>query len=210
MPATFSGLSVIVLGMASSPGLQARLRTFPVWSDLRGAVRLPEGETKDEWLAKNVSDFYDQLNLLSGTVTQFCTEEICPQMTAGPGFRYLWRDDSGMEPVPVSAPKYISLVLSWVNNQIENEAIFPSMTSTFPPNFEETVRDIMKRLFRIYAHFYYHHYENFQSLNMEMWLNTSFYHFALFTKEFNLIDADQLEPLSELIDDLARSHGGTK
>ena len=63
----------------------------------------------------------------------------------------------------------------------------------------------MKRLFRIYAHFYYHHYENFRSLGMAKWLNTSFHHFILFTKEFNLIDADQLEPLSELIDKIVRS-----
>ena len=191
--------------MSSDPSPQFLGETIPIANDLRATVKLPEGEAKNEWLAKNVSDFYRELTMIHGTVTQFCTEKMCPQMTAGPGFIYLWQDDSATKPVPVSAPKYIDLVLKWVNNQIDNEAIFPSTTSAFPPDFEQIVRNIMKRLFRIYAHFYYHHYENFRSLGMAKWLNTSFHHFILFTKEFNLIDADQLEPLSELIDKIVRS-----
>ncbi|RVW69927.1 MOB kinase activator-like 1A [Vitis vinifera] len=52
--------------------------------NLREAVRLPPGEDANEWLAVNTVDFFNQVNLLYGTLTEFCTPENCPTMTAGP------------------------------------------------------------------------------------------------------------------------------
>ncbi|KAJ3143108.1 hypothetical protein HK100_010691 [Physocladia obscura] len=57
---------------------------------LRQAVLLPAGEDPNEWIAANLTDFYSQLNLLYGSVTQFCTPDSCPTMSAGPKFDYLW------------------------------------------------------------------------------------------------------------------------
>eukprot|EP00897_Mesotaenium_endlicherianum_P006663 jgi/Mesen1/6024/ME000306S05285 len=52
--------------------------------NLREAVRLPPGEEYLEWLAVNTVDFYNQVNLLYGTLGEFCTPEHCPTMSAGP------------------------------------------------------------------------------------------------------------------------------
>ena len=67
---------------------------------LRKAVKLPEGEDRDEWLAVNgtrcyqngacsatnhrptVVDFYNQINLLYGSITEFCSPQTCPEMKA--------------------------------------------------------------------------------------------------------------------------------
>ena len=49
---------------------------------LRKAVKLPEGEDKDEWLAVNIVDFYNQINLLYGSITEFCSPQSCPEMKA--------------------------------------------------------------------------------------------------------------------------------
>lgn len=70
---------------------------------LRKAVRLPEGEDLSEWLAVNgllaplrclqshvdvaedlatVVDFYNQINLLYGSITEFCSPQSCPEMKA--------------------------------------------------------------------------------------------------------------------------------
>jgi MOB kinase activator 1 len=76
---------------------------------LRTAVRLPEGEDPSEWLAVNgqstssiverasmlwtesltqsmlchvVVDFYNQINLLYGSITEFCSPQSCPEMKA--------------------------------------------------------------------------------------------------------------------------------
>ncbi|KAA1124405.1 Mitotic exit network component [Puccinia graminis f. sp. tritici] len=51
--------------------------------NLRSAVTLPEGEDLNEWLAVNTLDFYNQINMLYGTVTEFCTPTECPVMNAG-------------------------------------------------------------------------------------------------------------------------------
>lgn len=68
---------------------------------LRKAVKLPEGEDINEWLAVNgtseeygvteqvtdhrcetVVDFYNQINLLYGSITEFCSPQTCPEMKA--------------------------------------------------------------------------------------------------------------------------------
>ncbi len=66
---------------------------------LRKAVKLPEGEDLSEWLAVNgveehwhrlrslglqgvVIDFYNQINLLYGSITEFCSPASCPEMKA--------------------------------------------------------------------------------------------------------------------------------
>ncbi|RRT53005.1 hypothetical protein BHM03_00029913, partial [Ensete ventricosum] len=66
--------------------------------NLREAVRLPPGEDLNEWLAVNSDeantlifyfsavDFFNQVNLLYGTLAEFCTPENCPTMTAGPKY----------------------------------------------------------------------------------------------------------------------------
>ena len=88
--------------------------------NLRLAVKLPEGEDLNEWVAVNSEfvfkttgmplqrnacapltpffprrpthththcaavDFFNQINMLYGTITEFCTPESCPVMSAGP------------------------------------------------------------------------------------------------------------------------------
>lgn len=50
---------------------------------MRSAVLLPEGEDENEWIAVHVVDFYNEVSLLYGTVSDFCTSESCPTMSAG-------------------------------------------------------------------------------------------------------------------------------
>jgi MOB kinase activator 1 len=173
---------------------------------LRDTVILPEHEDLNEWLAKNVTDIYHHLSLLYKTITEFCTAENCPLMTAGPGFKYLWAEGDGAKPVEVSAPEYIHLLLQWVDRQLEDDAIFPArIGAPFPDDFQIIVRNIMRRLFRIYAHCYYHHLETFRMLGTQAHLNTSFRHFVFFTNQFDLIEKDQLDPLRDMVDDILRS-----
>ncbi|OHS97091.1 MOB kinase activator 1A [Tritrichomonas foetus] len=173
---------------------------------MKEAVQLPEGEDLNEWLAVNVADFYNQLSMLYATITEFCTPQTCKSMTAGPSYKYLWQEGPKYpKPVELPACEYIGNLMDWVDAQLENEQIFPSMIGVpFPKNFESIVKNIMKRLFRIYAHCYYHHLDNFKELGTIAHLNTSFKQFIFFTKEFNLIPQDQLEPLKEIIDNIMK------
>ncbi len=57
---------------------------------------LPEREDMNEWLAVNSNtaitrninflavDFFNQINLLYGSITEFCTPKTCEVMSAGP------------------------------------------------------------------------------------------------------------------------------
>ncbi|TGZ59176.1 hypothetical protein CRM22_009258 [Opisthorchis felineus] len=95
--------------------------------DLRLAVRLPEGEDLHEWIAFNTVDFFNQINMLYGTLLEFCTEESCPVMSAGPKYEYHWADGQLVKkPVKCSAPHYVNCLMVWIQRQLENEAIFPS------------------------------------------------------------------------------------
>ena len=79
------------------------------------AVELPSGEDLNQWLAVNVIEFYNEISILYGTLTQFCTKESCPVMSAGQKFEYLWADGHSVkEPLKVPAPEYIELLMTWV------------------------------------------------------------------------------------------------
>lgn len=54
--------------------------------------------------------------------------------------------------------------------------------------------------FRIYAHTYYNHAQEIVNLGVEAHLNSSFKHFYLFIKEFDLVDPQELAPLQDRID----------
>ena len=42
--------------------------------------------------AVNTVDFFNQINMLYGTITEFCTEEKCPIMSASAKYEYKWAD----------------------------------------------------------------------------------------------------------------------
>ena len=158
------------------------------------AVELPKGEDLNEWLAVNTIEFYNDINLLYGMLVEFCTKESCPVMSAGPKYEYLWADGSNVKtPMKVSAGEYIEFLMVWVENQLNNENIFPSVIGVpFPKNFLQIIKVIFKRLFRVYAHIYYTHGGQYH-------LNTCFKHFIFFIERFNLVEPKELAPLADLI-----------
>jgi MOB kinase activator 1 len=172
-------------------------------------VRLPEGEDLNEWLATNTVDFFNTLSLLYGAVSEFCTPLTCPVMCAGPRYEYLWAAP-GSKPARVSAPEYIDLLLNSTEASLSNEDLFPTAPGRpFTKAFLPEVRTIYKRLFRIFAHLYYHHFDKVVELGAESHLNTSLKHFVLFCEAFQLVDAKELAPLDELIAALTAGGSGT-
>lgn len=69
--------------------------------------------------------------MLYGTITEFCTEESCPIMSAGPKYEYHWADGQTVKkPIKCSAPKYIDYLMTWVQDQLDDENLFPSKIGT--------------------------------------------------------------------------------
>ncbi|KAG5458569.1 MAG: Mps1 binder-like protein, partial [Olpidium bornovanus] len=119
-------------------------------------------------------------------------------------YEYHWCDGQQFKkPTKVSAPEYVDYLMTWVQSQLDDENVFPSKIGVpFPKNFPSVVKNIFKRLFRVYAHIYHSHFPKIVSLGEEAHLNTSFKHFVFFVQEFGLIDKKELAPMQELIDSL--------
>ncbi|KAG9354081.1 hypothetical protein JZ751_012205, partial [Albula glossodonta] len=95
--------------------------------DLKAAVQLPHGEDLNDWVAVHVVDFFNRINLIYGTVCEFCTEKSCPVMSGGPRYEYRWQDDHKYKkPTALPAPQYMNLLMDWIEVQINNEDIFPT------------------------------------------------------------------------------------
>lgn len=133
--------------------------------------------------------------------SQFCTKTSCPVMNAGPKYEYKWADRVKVKkPISCSAPEYVDYLLNWIQDLTDNEDIFPQENGKdFPKNFSTVVKDIFRRLFRVYAHLYYEHSKQIEQDKAQAHLNTSLRHFIFFVEEFDLIEKKQLEPLASLI-----------
>lgn len=156
----------------------------------------------NEWLAVHAVDFFNHLNMLYGTVTEFCTAQECPIMSAGSRYEYLWEDGVKYKrPTKLPAPEYVDALMNWAQSLLDDESVFPNKIGVpFPRNFRDTVRTIVRRLFRVYAHIYSNHFDQICALGIEAHLNTSYRHFFLFINEFDLVDKKELAPLDELND----------
>ncbi|XP_060065072.1 MOB kinase activator 3B-like [Ylistrum balloti] len=168
--------------------------------DLQEVVKLPPGEDRCDWIAVHVVDFFNRINMLYGTLCEYCTEQTCPTMSGGPKYDYYWCDGINYKrPTSLAAPKYISNLMEWVEEQINNEEIFPVKVGVpFPKNFIPTVKKILTRLFRVFVHVYIHHFDKLLALEAEAHVNTCYKHFYYFIKEFELVEKKELEPLREM------------
>ncbi|KAF6200069.1 hypothetical protein GE061_006369 [Apolygus lucorum] len=108
--------------------------------DLKVLVDLPAGLDYNEWLASHTIAFFDHINLIYGTISEFCTMSGCPDMT-GPQLRtYLWFDEKGKK-TKVAAPQYIDYVMTFTQKTITDEAIFPT-------KYEDCSKQQLKPLYR--------------------------------------------------------------
>lgn len=144
-------------------------------------------------------------------------------------FEYLWQDSENYKrPTKMSAPAYIEHLMAWIQGNIDNEQMFPSRAGTFPlspiahtlattntldvlgvpfpKTFPSLIRQMFKRLYRVYAHIYCHHYHVILKLGLEPHLNTSFKHYVLFIDEHNLASGkDFWGPLGDLVESMLKS-----
>jgi len=168
-------------------------------ADFEKAVKLPEGEDQNEWLAVTTVQLFEAVNKIYGICAEYklCTDEVCPAMTAGPKFTYLWMYK---KPTKVTAPVYIKEALTACSTSIDDPKIFPIEDGEkFPKNFLKIIKLIFKRLFRIYGHTFHSHYQDFKSKGVSAHLNTCFKFFVLFALEFDLLTKQEMQPLKKLI-----------
>ncbi|XP_065901051.1 MOB kinase activator 3B-like [Dysidea avara] len=168
--------------------------------DLRAAVRLPPEETYNDWVAIHVVDFFNRINLIYGTVSDYCTDATCPIMSGGQKYEYLWADtDRYKKPTALSAPQYMSMLMEWIESIINNEDVFVVQAGVpFPKTFIPICKKILTRLYRVFVHIYIHHFDKLVVLGAEAHVNSCYKHFFYFVVEFKLIEGKEFEPLQHL------------
>lgn len=83
------------------------------------------------------------MNLLYGTVSEFCTAASCPDMTGPGGRSYAWYDERGKKS-RVAAPQYVDYVMTYTQKTVNDESVFPTKYGERPtmshfvvqPNYE--------------------------------------------------------------------------
>lgn len=132
-------------------------------------------------------------------------------MNIGTKYEYLWQDNENYpEPAPLCAKDYMDKMLTWVENLLNDENIFPTYSDVpFPDDFIVVISNIFRRLFRAYGHIYskyfyfsFSHYDYFVSIDKSLEYNKCFKRFILISREFNLIPSRELEPLDVFFENL--------
>mmetsp|Transcript_156911 Transcript_156911/g.273126 ORF Transcript_156911/g.273126 Transcript_156911/m.273126 type:complete len:268 (+) Transcript_156911:96-899(+) len=176
-------------------------------AELNDSVKLPAGVGEDEWIAAQVLGIFEEVEFVVSLLDDLCTETSCPAMSAGKQVAYKWQDDEEYKvPTKMPACKYMNLLISYVKKTLGNEQIVPTDGSPFPKHFKEEMGIILKRLFRVYAHAYLHHFREIRELQAEAHLNFCFKHFMFFVKEFNLVKMEDMAPLAKLMQKFEAQH----
>lgn len=168
---------------------------------MRSTVALPQGEELQEWIAVNVVDFFNEVSLIWGIVL----ETDLPPYKAGEGFpvgfEYLWADGVVIKkPIRCSSTEYVDYVMTWIENKINDETIFPiNEDAPFPKNYAAITKQIFTRMFRTFAIIYTQHFSRVEQLGAAAHLNTSFKHLIFFIWEFELIDQRELPAMSDIV-----------
>ncbi|KIL55967.1 hypothetical protein M378DRAFT_550059 [Amanita muscaria Koide BX008] len=172
-----------------SPFVEAAL----VKGNFKTIVILPKYVDIMEWVAVNIFDFYTNLNEFYSIITECCTQQSCQTMSAGPALNYTWINQD-RKSVNLPAPTYIDYVMTWIQNLLDDENVFPTKSGRdFPPNFPSAVKHIYRQLLRVFAHIYHAHYAQILHLRSESHFNSLFAHFLAFGKEYELLEAKDIK-----------------
>lgn len=176
---------------------QPFVRTTLVKGSFKTIVQLPKYVDYNEWLALNVFEMFTNLNQFFGLIKDFIPPEA-PMAVAG--VVYTYKDVQSNKQYSLPAGQFIEMTLNNINNKINDQLIFPTKNgNAFPPNFLNIIKNIVSNMFKIFAYIYYNQFDKIIHLSLEPHWNSFFAHFISFVKEFNLMDDQELMPMSALI-----------
>ena len=181
--------------------LNDKLKTLNSNSNIWDFIVLPPGEDINEWIALNTFNFFTNIQTFYEMMFEICTQETCPHMCIGDN-ECRWKNkDKTLESLP--AMKYIDNCLNYCQEQLDNPKIFPNeLGVSFSEKFLTIVKLMFKRMFRVYGHFYFHHFDKLTELDVEKHLNSSFKRFICFAAEFDLIDLKEVKVLENVLNNI--------
>ncbi|KAG1055929.1 hypothetical protein G6F46_001446 [Rhizopus delemar] len=158
--------------------LQQLIRTDN--SNIQRLVDPPETVEKDIWQYEHLRQVCLELSLLVVALESECTKQICPEMKAD-GWLYLCAAHPSTQSCP--AIDYIIHTLDGATVLLNNSKYFPSRISIPEPSLKH-FQSVARRLYRIFAHAYFHHREIYEFFENDTHL---YARFLLLSRTYGLI-----------------------
>ncbi|CAG8484199.1 12580_t:CDS:2 [Ambispora gerdemannii] len=137
--------------------LQSLIRTDK--ENIDALVQLPSGQDRESWQYEHLRQLCLELTFLVVQLSTECTRETCPEMKAD---EWMYLCAMHQAPIGCCAIDYIVHTLDAATTLLNSHRYFPSRIS-IPPSSLKHYQQIARRLYRIFAHTYFHHREIFES-----------------------------------------------
>eukprot|EP00732_Lithocolla_globosa_P004301 Lithocolla_globosa_v1_NODE_3910_length_1552_cov_15.615230.p1 type:complete len:211 gc:universal NODE_3910_length_1552_cov_15.615230:808-1440(+) len=163
--------------MDSTFAVQQHLQTLISTSldNVEEILTLPENQDSSVWQYEQLRQFTLELNHLTVWLLPACNQETCPMMIATEEWSYLCA--SHQPPKECSAIDYIIHTMDSTTLLLNSLKSFPSRFS-IPPESVKHFQPCARRLYRIFAHAYFHHPDVFNEFEKERKLLERFVKFC--------------------------------
>lgn len=164
-------------------------------ADIDEILRLPEGQELGAWKIEHLRMFCMQLNRLASYLQDCCHPETCNQMTATEQWIFLCA--AHKQPNECPAIDYTRHTLDGAASLLNSNKYFPSRV-TIKESSVAKLGSVCRRVYRIFSHAYYHHFQIFDDFERETHLCKRFSKFVtmyeLMPKESLIVPADGSKP----------------
>jgi len=155
-------------------------------------ITLPKNADKILWVYEHLRFFLMQLNDLVLELQNVCTPTTCPYMIATADWEY--RCAFHKAPQRCCAMDYILHTLTGFTALLNNGDMFPTRKYV-PGKSAKSFGSLARRLYRVFAHAFFHHRKEFDVFEANTHLTERFITFCL---TFRLMDRKTLVPQIKL------------
>lgn len=176
--------------------IQQLIRKDP--ADIDEILKLPEGQDLGAWKIEHLRLFCMQLNRLATKLQDCCQPDICNQMTATEQWIFLCA--AHKQPNECPAIDYTRHTLDGAASLLNSNKYFPSRV-TIKESSVAKLGSVCRRVYRIFSHAYYHHFQVFDEFERETHLCKRFSKFVtifdLMSKDSLIVPSDGSKPDTE-------------
>lgn len=182
--------------LATQQYIQQLVRKDP--ADIDEILRLPEGQDLGAWKIEHLRLFCMQLNRLAAKLQDCCHPDICNQMTATEQWIFLCA--AHKQPNECPAIDYTHHTLDGAASMLNSNKYFPSRVQIKESSVNK-IGSVCRRVYRIFSHAYYHHFQVFDEFEKETHLCKRFSKFViiyeLMMKDCLIVPSDGSKPEAE-------------
>eukprot|EP00929_Paragymnodinium_shiwhaense_P002884 TRINITY_DN10319_c0_g1_i3.p1 TRINITY_DN10319_c0_g1~~TRINITY_DN10319_c0_g1_i3.p1 ORF type:complete len:211 (-),score=56.23 TRINITY_DN10319_c0_g1_i3:142-774(-) len=173
----------------------ASLGNAEIWD----AIKLPINVDEDHWIAAQTLGIFDEYVHIILVFEDVCdaASDTCCVMNAGT-VRYRWADEK-IKAKDVTSVEYMHHLAKYGTKLLKSRELIPADGGPMPRDFRPSVQQVLKRIFRVYAHIYTCHFDTVQEVELEAHLNCVFKRWLFFVREFDLVSLQDMQPMATLV-----------